>query len=53
MLEMPIRRLDPDVALPAYAKPGDAGLDLTPDHAGVGAAGFQDDGEALVDHVKS
>lgn len=28
MLELPIRRLDPDVHLPAYAKPGDAGLDL-------------------------
>jgi dUTP pyrophosphatase len=27
-LELPIRRLDPDVTLPAYAKPGDAGLDL-------------------------
>ena len=28
MLELPIRRLDPDLALPAYARPGDAGLDL-------------------------
>ncbi len=27
-LQMPIKRLDPDVPLPAYAKPGDAGLDL-------------------------
>jgi dUTP pyrophosphatase len=28
MLDLPIRRLDPDATLPAYAKPGDAGLDL-------------------------
>jgi dUTP pyrophosphatase len=28
MLELPIRRLDPNVTLPAYAKSGDAGLDL-------------------------
>lgn len=27
-LELPIRRLDPEVTLPGYAKPGDAGLDL-------------------------
>jgi dUTP pyrophosphatase len=27
-MELPIRRLDPEVTLPAYAKPGDAGLDL-------------------------
>ncbi len=27
-LELPIRRLDPDVALPVPARPGDAGLDL-------------------------
>lgn len=25
---MPLRRLDPDLPLPAYAKPGDAGVDL-------------------------
>ena len=25
---VPVRRLDPDLPLPAYAKPGDAGLDL-------------------------
>lgn len=28
MLELPVVRLDPDAELPAYAKPGDAGLDL-------------------------
>lgn len=28
MLEIPILRLDPDLPLPAYAKPGDAGADL-------------------------
>jgi len=28
MLDLPVRRLDPDVQFPAYAKPGDAGLDL-------------------------
>ncbi|MDO5626757.1 MAG: dUTP diphosphatase [Mobilicoccus sp.] len=33
-LQVPIRRLDPDLPLPAYARPGDAGLDL---HAAVGA----------------
>ena len=27
-LELPVRRLDPDVPLPRYAHPGDAGLDL-------------------------
>jgi dUTP pyrophosphatase len=27
-LAVPVVRLDPDLALPAYAKPGDAGLDL-------------------------
>jgi len=26
--EIPVVRLDPDLALPAYARPGDAGLDL-------------------------
>lgn len=25
---MPVRRLDPDLALPRYARPGDAGVDL-------------------------
>ena len=28
MVDVPIRRLDPDLALPAYAHPGDAGADL-------------------------
>ena len=28
MLSVPIRQLDPDLPLPAYAHPGDAGLDL-------------------------
>jgi dUTP pyrophosphatase len=28
VLEVPVLRLDPDLPLPAYAKPGDAGIDL-------------------------
>jgi dUTP pyrophosphatase len=28
VLELPVVRLDPDLALPGYARPGDAGLDL-------------------------
>ena len=28
MPDVPIVRLDPDLDLPAYAKPGDAGIDL-------------------------
>lgn len=28
MLPVPVQRLDPDLPLPAYAHPGDAGLDL-------------------------
>ena len=28
MLEVPVGRLDPDLPLPQYARPGDAGLDL-------------------------
>ena len=28
MLDVAVRRLDPDVPLPAYARPGDAGCDL-------------------------
>ncbi len=28
VLEIPIVRLDPDLAMPAYARPGDAGADL-------------------------
>lgn len=29
MLEVPLVRLDPDLPLPSYARPGDAGADLT------------------------
>ena len=28
MVDVPIRRLDPELPLPAYARPGDAGADL-------------------------
>ena len=28
VLDVPILRLDPDLPLPAYARPGDAGIDL-------------------------
>jgi dUTP pyrophosphatase len=28
VLELPVLRLDPDLPLPAYARPGDAGIDL-------------------------
>ncbi|MGB1630038.1 MAG: dUTP diphosphatase [Acidimicrobiales bacterium] len=28
MLDLPVLRLDPDLPLPAYARPGDAGVDL-------------------------
>ena len=28
MLHVPVRRLDPELPLPEYAKPGDAGVDL-------------------------
>jgi len=28
VLDVPLVRLDPDLALPAYARPGDAGVDL-------------------------
>lgn len=27
-MKVPVRRLDPDLPLPSYARPGDAGLDL-------------------------
>lgn len=27
-MDLPVKRLDPDLPLPAYAKPGDAGCDL-------------------------
>jgi dUTP pyrophosphatase len=36
---VPIVRLDPDLALPTYAHPGDAGLDLVARNDGVLAAG--------------
>ena len=40
MLPVPIVRLDPDLALPTYAHPGDAGLDLVArEDAVVPAAG--------------
>jgi dUTP pyrophosphatase len=29
MLDLPVVRLDPELPLPAYARPGDAGADLT------------------------
>jgi dUTP pyrophosphatase len=28
VLEVPLRRIDPDLPVPGYAKPGDAGVDL-------------------------
>nr|WP_283251212.1 dUTP diphosphatase [Rhabdothermincola salaria] len=45
VLELPVVRLDPDLPLPAYATPGDAGLDLCARHDAVLAAGG---GRALV-----
>lgn len=36
---LPVQRLDPDLALPAYAHAGDAGLDLVAREDGVVAAG--------------
>ena len=45
MLSVPVIRLDPDLALPTYAHPGDAGLDLRArEDATVAPAG----GRALV-----
>ena len=45
MLSVPVVRLDPDLALPTYAHPGDAGLDLRArEDATVAPAG----GRALV-----
>ncbi|MDO8391344.1 MAG: dUTP diphosphatase [Actinomycetota bacterium] len=35
MLPVPIIRLDPELALPSYAHPGDAGLDLRARESGV------------------
>ena len=45
VMELPITRLDPDLPLPAYARPGDAGLDLLAREDAVLAAGG---GRALV-----
>lgn len=45
MLEVPLVRLDPDLPVPAYAKPGDAGVDLCAREAVRLAAGG---GRALV-----
>ncbi|WP_208028284.1 dUTP diphosphatase [Rhabdothermincola sediminis] len=45
MLRIPLLRLDPDLPLPAYARPGDAGLDLLARHDVVIPAGG---GRALV-----
>jgi dUTP pyrophosphatase len=39
MLEVELVRLDPDLPLPAYARPGDAGIDLVARHAATIAAG--------------
>lgn len=39
MLPVPIVRLDPDLPLPVYAHPGDAGLDLRAREDGVVAPG--------------
>lgn len=45
MLEIPVVRLDPDLPLPAYARIGDAGLDLAAAHDAVLRAGG---GRALI-----
>jgi dUTP pyrophosphatase len=45
VLEVPIVRLDPDLELPAYARPGDAGVDLRASEDTVLAPGG---GRALV-----
>lgn len=44
MIRVAVRRLDPDLPLPAYARPGDAGLDL---HA-AGPITLQPGARALV-----
>jgi dUTP diphosphatase len=45
MLRVPVVRLDPDLPLPAYAHPGDAGLDL---HAREGMGVKAGGGRAIV-----
>ncbi|HEX4083071.1 MAG TPA: dUTP diphosphatase [Acidimicrobiales bacterium] len=45
MLDVPVHQLDPDLPLPSYAKPGDAGADL---HARDGAVLAAGGGRALV-----
>jgi dUTP pyrophosphatase len=45
VLEIPLRRLDPDLPLPGYAHPGDAGADLCAREGAVLRAGG---GRALV-----
>jgi dUTP pyrophosphatase len=45
MIEVPVLHLDADLALPAYARPGDAGADLVARHDVVLTAGG---GRALV-----
>jgi dUTP pyrophosphatase len=45
VLEVPLVRLDPDLPLPSYARPGDAGADLTAREGVLLAAGG---GRALV-----
>lgn len=45
MIDLPVLRLDPDLPLPAYARDGDAGVDLVARHGVVLAPGG---GRALV-----
>jgi dUTP pyrophosphatase len=45
MIAVPLHRLDPDLPLPSYAHPGDAGADLLARHGVILAAGG---GRALV-----
>ena len=45
MIEVPLRRLDPDLPVPSYARPGDAGADLVAREDAVLPAGG---GRALV-----
>ncbi|MDA8044814.1 MAG: dUTP diphosphatase [Actinomycetota bacterium] len=45
MLEVPIIRVDPDLPVPGYARPGDAGIDL---HARTAAVLAASGGRALV-----